>query len=71
MKKNRELVKQVLLELFSDCNYNEFYIKEGSTEEEVRSQITLEFQKKGIDKSIIDLYVFTSQSGSDVLIKEL
>lgn len=67
------LIAEVLLELYSKSKKDDrFYMIENSKESEVRSNIINKLKEKQIKSSgVMDLYIFTSQMGNDVMIKEL
>lgn len=67
------IITEILLELYSNSKKDsKFYLVENSKENIVRSNIISKLKERDMKGSeIMDLYIFTSQMGNDVLIKEL
>ena len=67
------ILSEILLELYSDSKKDDkFYLIENMKENEVRSNIFNKLKERKIKESgVMDMYIFTSQMGNDVLIKEL
>lgn len=68
----KKIISEILNELYSNYKKDTFYSIPNVKECDIRNEIYSKMKEKGIkNNNYLDLYIFTSEIGNNVILKEL